>query len=420
VVKISAVTWGTFDEQESKTVPKGVSLTDKTRIRKGDLLISRANTLELVGATVLVEDEPGRELHLSDKVLRLDVAPAYRRWIQKYLSTASARREIEAASSGNQLSMRNISQAAMLGLRVPICPLNEQRRIVARLDELTTRSRAAREALDAISPLLKRIRQSVLGAAFRGDLTADFRAARGYTVSDWETVKLGTLVKKIEAGLNVRCQEVPPTDGQQGLVKISAVTWGLYNDNESKTLPNEHKVSELTRIQLGDFLISRANTIELVGACVIVHKVTRPVFLSDKVLRLVLPDDYKPWLLHFLRSPAGRRQIESRASGNQLSMRNLSQESLRAIEIPLPPNEERSEILARIESYLACASDMQVQGSLAAMRLKPLIQSILHSAFTGNLVQQDPSDEPASVALDRIRAERASQPRPTRSRKERT
>jgi len=110
------------------------------------------------------------------------------------------------------------------------------------------------------------------------------------------------IIDRIEAGVNVACEERPPNEGERGLVKISAVTWGTYDDNESKTLPVGKDVPETTRIQAGDFLISRANTLELVGACVIVETVTRPVFLSDKVLRLVMPDYQKQWLLMFLQS----------------------------------------------------------------------------------------------------------------------
>jgi type I restriction enzyme S subunit len=108
------------------------------------------------------------------------------------------------------------------------------------------------------------------------------------------------------------------------LVKISAVTWGRFNEAESKTLFTDEGLDQRSRICKGDLLISRANTLELVGAPVIVHAVTKNLYLSDKVLRLELPDALKAWVLVCLKTRSGRKQIEALATGNQLSMRNIS------------------------------------------------------------------------------------------------
>jgi type I restriction enzyme S subunit len=69
----------------------------------------------------------------------------------------------------------------------------------------------------------------------------------------------------------------------------------------------------------------RSFYLELISAAVIVKQTPPNLFLSDKILRLEMADDSKPWLPWFARSPDGRRAIESSATGNQLSMRNLSQ-----------------------------------------------------------------------------------------------
>ena len=102
----------------------------------------------------------------------------------------------------------------------------------------------------------------------------------------WSYARLGQLLHSIEAGLNVKCEERPPDKDEAGLVKISAVTWGKFDEQQSKTLPFSVKPDERNRIRTGDLLISRANTIELVGACVVVGQVQRRLYLSDKVLRL--------------------------------------------------------------------------------------------------------------------------------------
>jgi len=186
VVKVSAVSWGRFREEESKTVPPGVELDPETRICEGDLLFSRANTIELVGACVMVE-MIAKDLRLSDKILRLVVADQeIKPWIYRYLSSPEARKYLSETSSGNQLSMRNISQKVLLKTTIPLAPLNEQRRIAAKLDTTLAAVDACRQRLDGVAELLKRFRQAVLAAATSGKLTREWREERGIEMDRWK------------------------------------------------------------------------------------------------------------------------------------------------------------------------------------------------------------------------------------------
>lgn len=137
--------------------------------------------------------------------------------------------------------------------------------------------------------------------------------------------------------------------------------------------------------------------------------------LSDKVLRLVMPDSEKMWLNFFMRSPKGRAEIESKATGNQLSMRNIGQKALLDIQIPYPSNDEKKEIVRRVESLFALADTVEKQYLATKQRLDRLTQSLLAKAFRGELVPQNPNDEPASELLARIKASRATEaPKQTR------
>lgn len=148
----------------------------------------------------------------------------------------------------------------------------------------------------------------------------------------WVRAPLGDLLRGIETGKSFKCDERPPEDGEVGVVKVSAVSWGHYQEQESKTCIDPARVNAALFVTSGDFLFSRANTIELVGACVIAGEVHRRVMLSDKILRLQFADErHKPWALQWLRSHAGRAQIESLSTGNQESMRNIGQDKVRQI-----------------------------------------------------------------------------------------
>lgn len=209
----------------------------------------------------------------------------------------------------------------------------------------------------------------------------------------WKWVPLSQLVSKIEAGKSFKCEERPPVGAEHGIVKVSAVTWGAYDEQESKTITDAERVNEAYLIKPGDFLFSRANTLPLVGACVLVPATQKRLLLSDKILRLVMPDELKPWVLWFLRSAAGRQQIEHLSTGNQESMRNIGQERIGAIQIPLPPPAIIQRTLSRVEELF---TEVTI-GDLALDRAQRLLsryrQSVLKAAITGELTRewrQDP------------------------------
>jgi type I restriction enzyme S subunit len=293
----------------------------------------------------------------------------------------------------------HIGREGLANHPIPVPPPQEQRRIVAKVKALSARSTAVRAELARVEMLAARAKQVVLATAFN---------------SYPRTAKVGDFVSAIEAGKNVRCQERPPQAHEKGLVKVSAVTWGIFDPAASKTLGPSEQPPERSRIRAGDFLFSRANTVDLVGACVIVGKDPKNLYLSDKILRLVMDDDDKRWLLWYLRSPDGRASLESASSGNQLSMRNISQAGLLDILVPAIPQGEKQQIAARIEGELRRISLTGNEAKNAAHLLDRLDQSILAKAFRGELVPQDPDDEPASAVLDRIRAQREAAGAPRR------
>lgn len=229
----------------------------------------------------------------------------------------------------------------------------------------------------------------------------------------WHWVPLSRLVSKIEAGKSFKCEERPPEGAEHGIVKVSAVTWGSYDEDESKTITEPDRINEAYLIKPGDFLFSRANTLQLVGACVLVHAARKRLLLSDKILRLVMPDELKPWVLWFLRSAQGRRQIEALSTGNQESMRNIGQERIGRIEVPLPARAPILRTLSRIEELFSEIDE----GERALERVQKLVeryrQSVLNAAVTGELTREwrerlPITGDDAGVLLERIATARRS------------
>ncbi len=149
------------------------------------------------------------------------------------------------------------------------------------------------------------------------------------TVKGWKDTVLGEYIIHIGAGKSVRCEERPPNNNDVGIVKVSSVTWGFFDEEESKTCFSNDLLNENYLIKQGDFLFSRANTIELIGACVIVKSISKTLMLSDKILRFTISDQLsKDYTLHYLRSRKGRKEIERLSTVNQHSMRNIGRNGL--------------------------------------------------------------------------------------------
>ena len=169
----------------------------------------------------------------------------------------------------------------------------------------------------------------------------------------WCWCRLGNLIQSIDAGKSFKCDEHPPTQNECGIIKVSAVTWESFKQEESKTCFSTNQWIREYAIQPGDFLICRANTAALVGGCVIVEKISKKLMLSDKVLRLRFFNSVnKLYILYMLRSPFVRIQLSAAASGTSESMKNISQDTIKRLLIPLPSLEEQYRIVSKIAESL--------------------------------------------------------------------
>ncbi len=306
--------------------------------------------------------------------------------------------------------------------RFPLVPMSEQRRIVAEIEKQFSRLDEAVANLQRVKANLKRYKASVLKAAVEGRLVEteasiaqregcsyetgeqllqrileDRKArAKGKRVAvnqpdpeglsdcpeGWVWTTCDAAINSIDAGASFKCEERPPVPGEVGVLKVSALTWGTYDENESKTCKDEGRIEEKYLVRDGDFLFSRANTIELVGACVIVGKTTKQLMLSDKTLRFKLDEKVLPeWLQICLRCKFGRDEIERLATGNQESMRNIGQERIRQIRIPLPALSEQERIIAEADRHLSIIRKVEREIDANFLRSQVLRQATLATMY---------------------------------------
>lgn len=386
-----------------------------TNFQDGDVIFAKVTPCFENGKAAIVDDLPNGIGAGSSEfyVLRPHCNDISKKLLFALIKTHAFMQE-GATNMTGAVGLRRVPKSFVETFPIALPPAAEQKEIADRLDILLAQVEATQDRLARIPDIIKRFRQSVLASAVSGKLTEEWRKSEN--ISSWQERKLGDIVKAIEAGKNLRCIETPPNPDEYGIIKISAVTWGMYDEIQSKTLPSKELFLESRRIKNGDFLISRANTIELLGNPVIVQNATKNLMLSDKVLRLVMDEHEKPWVSIFLRSSKGRIEIEGRSTGNQMSMRNIGQKALLDIDIPKPSMEEQAEIVRRVEQLFAYADTIEQQAKAAKERVDKLTQAILAKAFRGELTADwraaNPDlisgDNSAASLLARIQAERAT------------
>jgi len=186
---------------------------------------------------------------------------------------------------------------------------------------------------------------------------------------------LNDVLLRIEAGKSPKASDEPACDGETGVLKVSAVSWNRFDAAENKAVFSDFDATGVPRPTYGDLLISRANTVELVGAVVVVEEDYPNLILSDKILRLV-PDPKIAdgrYLLYALRSREARKHMESRATGTSGSMRNISQDTIRTAPVLLPPLAEQKRIAGILDKADAIRRKRQ--------RAIELTQQFLRSTF---------------------------------------
>lgn len=329
--------------------------------------------------------------------------------------------KISAITANNRGStVKYIRKGDIEDTTVFLPPLAEQKRIAEKLDELLAQVNTLSSRIDSIPQLLKRFRQSVLAAATCGDLTQEWRAqATGLDAETeqaamkwpWPTVRLGDTAVDFSYGSSAKSQ---PT-GDIPVLRMGNIQRGELTWDDLVFSSNEEEINKY-RLHPGDVLFNRTNSPALVGKTA-VYKGGRPAIYAGYLIRVKCSEDLAPdFLSACLNSPRGRDYCW-RVKTDGVSQSNINAKKLADFTFELPSMAEQTEIVRRVEQLFAFADQLEAKVAAAKTRIDQLTQSILAKAFRGELVPQDPDDEPASVLLERIKAQRVAAPKATRKKK---
>lgn len=454
---------GALDFDELVFVPNGV-IKDEQRLRIGDILLAASSgSLSVVGKAGLLKNSFLGTFGAFCYVVRSHAKYVLPEYLAYFMRTAEYRTKVSQLAAG--VNINNLRRDHIESIELPLVGLNEQRRIVEAIESYLSRLDAAVESLERAYAKLKAYRASVLRAAVEGRLVpTEFELARAEN-RNYETAEVllkrsfmerrrrreGAEIAKITAdgkpATNARWKfkdvdsaalqvqdlgqlpqgwcwakldqviteplangkSVPDGDGFP-VLRLTAIGDGVVDLSQRKTGNWKGVDPTRYRVRLDDFFIVRGNgSLRLVGRAGLVASEPDPVAYPDTLIRAPINAKviFPRYLLKLWHSPVVRGQLERRAK-TTAGIYKVNQMDLAETVFPLAPIAEQVRIgneLARIDSLIAV---MLRDVSTSRDRCSKLRSAILNWAFEGKLVDQDPTDEPASILLERIRTERAS------------
>ena len=310
-------------------------------------------------------------------------------------------------------------------LEIPLPPLAEQKRIVAKIETLFTQLDAAVDSLKKAHAQLQRYRRSILKAAFEGELTREWREGHSgelepMTVSEvsmqeglpdlpdgwvWTEIKdTAEFIRGVSYRKN-QSSKTPKTD-YVPILRANNIN-GQLNYEDLIYVPLE-KVKDEQFVKTLDIIIAMSSgSKHLVGKAAQAHQDFEGGFGTFCGLVRVSEEVNQKFIGLFFQSPIYRNEISRLSIG--ININNLRSANIEAMLIPLPPLTEQEQIVSELERCLSIADEVEARIASELVRAERLRQSILKQAFSGKLVPQDPNDEPASVLLERMQDEKKCQ-----------
>lgn len=375
---------------------------EKYQLHENDILISRAGS---VGLSFRIKGVPANTIFAS-YLIRFKGLLVDPRYIEYFLKTEVYWAIISSSSSG--IAVQNVNAVKLADISIPLAPFNEQRRIADKLDNLYQHLDVLNERLDKIPLLLKHFRENVLMQGVTGKLTKAWRENRKtgsrptdnsmpFIIPDtWEWRELGTLTKRVSYGTSKKSNN----EGKVPVLRMGNLQNGKVDWRDLKYSSNEKEIASYL-LTPGDVLFNRTNSPELVGKTSI-YEGEQPAIYAGYIIRVVTNDQLCPYYLNFVLNSNYGRDWAWQVKSDGVSQSNINARKLSALKIPLPQIGEQKEIVRQINGLFSIADRIEILYNELTTKLNKLPSTILRKAFSGQLLKQDPDDEPASILLKKI------------------
>jgi len=435
-LRVANVQRGYLDLRQITKIRVPESTLAKLRLLAGDVLLNEGGDRDKLGRGWVWDGQISNCIHQNHvfraRLLEETVLPRFLAW---YINDPA--RQWFDQHAAQSVNLASISLSTIKQLPVPLPPLDEQRRIVATLEEHLSRASLGDQNLRQARLRSSALRRSLLDAAVSGRLVprGSSNAVEwlsgvvgmrlkfskkykppvlpasipGYELPNgWAITSLDEVSSTSGYGTSTRCDF-----GAAGnpVLRIPNIQRGeIILDNLKNAVDPSIDLSSL-HVDHGDILFIRTNgSRDLIGRAGVVRKSLQIAYASYLIRFRLIPDGIPAdWVLLVVSSPLWRAHLEHNAASSA-GQYNLNIRTLAQLPIPVPPPDEISSILSQADRYEDVQRAFDTDCAHGEQRGKLLRQSLLTEAFAGRLVSQNPGDEPGSMLLERIRAEQAAQP----------
>lgn len=397
---------GSFDLNDLVYVNKNIP-SEQQILKQGDVVIATSSgSLSVVGKAVQFFENEKLTFGAFCGVLRPSKIVDLR-YFGHFFKSQDYRAAVSNLARG--VNINNLKKDHFAEIQIPIAPIEEQRRIADKLDTTLARVDTLNDRLARITPLLKRFRQSVLAAATSGRLTEDWRSQNDIA-AEWlnEPAKELSNLVELDMGFAFKSAEFVDKGGIR-LLRGDNIEPGNLRWTDAKKYP-EDKFEEKRHVLLScnDIVLAMDRPIISTGLKIAkVKKQDIPCLLVQRVCRVkcgeYLQNDYA---YLFLNSQNFIDHLLSVQNGS--SVPHISGKQILSYKVKIPSVKEQTEIVRRVETLLAFADRLEARLQSAQTAAERLTPALLAKAFRGELVPQDPNDEPAAELLRRLRAARAA------------
>jgi len=301
----------------------------------------------------------------------------------------------------NGTTRLKLNQSAMKQIPILLPPLNEQKRIVSKIEELLSKLDSATKLLNKVKLQLKQYRQSLLKATVEGTLFGDKIKYPKKPISE--------VIESVGQGWSPRCENYASLNEKDwAVIKTTSIQPMKFDGNQNKKLPDTLEPKSHLELKKGDILITRAGPRSRVGIACLVRKTRKHLLLCDKAYRIRCKKNLvdSVFLEIVLNAPYIMKEIDMLKTGISDSGVNITQDRFLGLSVPLPSLSDQKKIIITLENIFSQIDqyEMIVEHSLRQSVVER--KNILNVAFAGQIVLQDPNDESASILLEKIRRER--------------
>lgn len=405
VVNQRAIQWSGIQDEYLKYVdPAQFDRWEPERfIQPGDILWNSTGR-GTVGRACLVTQkdvEPPKVVDSHVTILRPNQKSIDPSFLFSWVRSAEVQDLIESLATGatNQIEL---GRKAIASLSIPVAPINEQKRIVRKLDNLLARVDECCNRLERIPGILKRFRQSILASATSGQIISENFAQN----DDNETflIRLSEIVAHIKTGpFGSSLHKSDYVKNGIPVINPMHINSGRITPTDEMTI-SEEKAEELQDYLLreGDIVIARRG---VMGRCAMVEEREQGWLCGSGSMIIRSTNQVLPEYLQIvLSSPSIVKELEANAVGS--TMVNLNQKILLNLTILVPSIAVQESIVARVESFLTYADGLEARYQNALIQVEQITSTTLGKAFRGELIPQNSQDEPTTLLLEKTRAEK--------------